>query len=151
MTNFIGDYTCKVDEKGRIMFPSALKKQIQEGTGDRFVIKKDIYEKCLVLYTIEEWERQNKIIREKINPYNREHNKFLRTFFKGTAEVTLDNNNRLLIPKKLLDEIEANKEVVLAGQFNKIEIWAKEYYEKIGCDEKEYIELAEKILGNNNN
>lgn len=150
MTNFIGDYTCKVDEKGRIIFPSALKKQIQEGTGEKFVIKKDIYEKCLVLYTIEEWERQNKIIREKINPYNREHNKFLRTFFKGTAEVTLDNNNRLLIPKRLLDEIGANKEVVLAGQFNKIEIWAKEDYDKIGCNEQEYIELAEKILGNNN-
>ncbi len=147
MTNFIGDYPCKLDTKGRVLLPSAMKKQMSPGAQDRFVIKKDIFEKCLVLYPIDEWERQNKIIRAKTNPYNREHNQFLRTFFKGTAELLLDGNNRLLIPRRLLDEINADKEIVLAGQFNKIEIWPKDIYEKAVSSDNEFAAIAEKILG----
>lgn len=145
MTNFIGDYNCKLDTKGRIMLPSTFKRQMGTGDQDKFVIKKDIFAKCLVLYPMEEWERQNKILRSKINPYNREHTQFVRAFYKGAAEIITDGNNRLLIPKRLLDEIGENKEVVLTGQFNKIEIWPKEAYEKISDDE--FASLAEKVLG----
>ncbi|NBC83703.1 MAG: division/cell wall cluster transcriptional repressor MraZ [Bacteroidetes bacterium] len=147
MTNFIGDYQCKIDAKGRITFPSAFKKQITGEHPDKFVIKKDIYEKCLVLYTLEEWERQNELIKQQTNPYNKEHNRFLREFFKGTAELALDANNRLLIPKRLHSEIGDVNEVVLAGQFNKIEVWAKADYESLGNDEDEFADLANKILG----
>jgi len=147
MTNFIGDYQCKIDAKGRITFPSAFKKQITGEHPDKFVTKKDIYEKCLVIYTLEEWERQNELIKQQTNPYNKEHNQFLREFFKGTAELALDANNRLLIPKRLHNEIGDANEVVLAGQFNKIEIWAKTDYESLGNDEEEFADLANKILG----
>ena len=58
------------------MLPSAFKKQMPATAQDKFVIKKDIYEKCLVLYPIDEWERQNQLIRQNINPYNKEHNRF---------------------------------------------------------------------------
>ena len=151
MTTFIGDYTCKADAKGRITFPSAFKKQISSASADRYVVKKDIFEQCLVLYPMEEWERQNEIIRQRINPYNKEHNKFLRNFYKGTAEVTLDGNNRLLIPKRLLDLVEISKEVVLAGQGNKIEIWAKELYDRVDEPEEDFAKLAENIMGNTGN
>ncbi|MFO7656235.1 MAG: division/cell wall cluster transcriptional repressor MraZ [Bacteroidales bacterium] len=147
MTNFIGDHTCKLDSKGRVLLPSAFKKQMSPDNQDSFVIKKDIFAKCLVLYPIEEWNRQNDIIRAKTNPYNREHNQFLRTFYKGTAEISLDGNNRLLIPKRLLDEIEAENDIVLAGQFNKIELWPKDTYNKIISGDDEFASLAEKILG----
>ncbi len=151
MTTFIGDYTCKVDAKSRILLPSAFKRQMSKDIQDKFVIKKDIFENCLLLFPIEEWERQNKILRSKTNPYNKEHNKFLRGFFKGIAEVLLDANNRLLIPKRLLDEIEADKELVLAGQFGKIEIWPKEIYHKIESGSPDFAALAEKIMGSINN
>jgi MraZ protein len=151
MTNFIGDYICKIDTKGRVMLPAALKKQMSLTDADRFVIKKDIFARCLVLYPIEEWERQNRIIRAKVNPYKKEHNQFLRAFYKGTADVILDGNNRLLIPKRLLEIIGINnKEVVLAGQYNKIEIWPKDAYERIDGSDDEFASLAEKILGNLN-
>ena len=78
MITFIGEYTCKVDAKGRIMLPSAFKKQMSGSNQEKFVIKKDIFENCLVLFPIDEWERQNRIIRKKINPYKKEHNLFLR-------------------------------------------------------------------------
>jgi len=147
MSTFIGDYDCKVDDKGRVLFPSSLRKQINSASPDRFVVKKDIYEDCLVLYLTEEWDRQTQIIRKNTNPYNRNHNQFIREFFRGTAEVTLDSNGRLLLPRKLLDLTGISKDVVLAGMNGKIEIWAKNKYESGQMNPEAFANLAEEILG----
>jgi MraZ protein len=72
---------------------------------------------------------------------------FLRNFFKGTAELTLDSNNRMLIPKRLLDIIEAERDVVLAGEDGRIEIWAASVYDTIGMPADDFANLAEKLLG----
>jgi MraZ protein len=82
-----------------------------------------------------------------MNPYNREHNMFLRNFFKGTAELSLDNSNRLLIPKRLMDLIEAERDVVLAGQDGRIEIWSAVVYDKIDMAAEDFADLAEKLMG----
>ena len=147
MATFIGDYTCKVDVKGRIILPMAFKKQMPADAQDHFVVRKDIFENCLVLYSIEDWNRQLEKIRKRINPYNREHNRFLRNFFKGTAELQLDNSNRLLIPRRMLEMISAGRDVVLAGQDGRIEIWAASIYEQIGLPADEFANLAEKLMG----
>ncbi len=153
MTIFIGDYTCKIYAKGRVMLSAAFKKQMPAAAQDKFVIKKDIYQKCLVLYPMDEWERQNQLIQQNINPYNKEHSQFLREFYKDTAEVELDANNRFLIPARLLNlaGIDKDKEVVLAGQLGKIEIWAKELYDKTSESINDFGDLANKILGGNIN
>jgi MraZ protein len=148
MATFIGDYTCKVDAKGRIILPMAFKRQMPAGAQDHFVVRKDIFERCLVLYSIEDWNRQIEKIRSRINPYNREHNLFLRNFFKGTAELTLDNNNRLLVPKRLMDLAGIGRDVVLAGQDGRIEMWAADMYEKIDMPSEDFANLAEKLMGN---
>jgi MraZ protein len=147
MATFIGDYTCKVDVKGRIILPMAFKKQMPSDAQDHFVVRKDIFENCLVLYSIEDWNWQLGKIRKRINPYNREHNMFLRNFFKGTAELSLDNNNRMLVPKKLLDMIGVERDVVLAGQDGRIEIWAADRYDKIDMPAEDFANLAEKLMG----
>ena len=147
MTTFIGEYNCKLDAKGRLMLPAAFKKHLSANSQDRFVIKRDIYEKCLVLYPWDEWERMNKLIKKNTNPYNKEHNNFLRAFFKGTAELTLDNTNRLLIPKRLLEETNIANEAILAGQFGKIEIWAPDIYDSSMPTNDAFASLAETILG----
>jgi MraZ protein len=147
MASFIGDYICKVDTKSRVTLPAAYKKQMPEGAEERFVIKKDIYEKCLILYTIEEWEKQNESLRSSMNPYNKDHNRFLREYFRGTAEVAADANNRILIPARLLEYAGIDKDVVLSGQDRKIEIWAKEAYESKEEQADDFAALAEKILG----
>ncbi len=147
MATFIGDYKCKVDVKGRIILPAAFKKQMPADADDHFVVRRDIFENCLVLYSGEDWNRQIEKIRKRLNPYNREHNMFLRNFFKGTAELALDNNNRLLIPKRMLELIGADRDVVLAGQDGRIEIWAADGYEKIDLPANEFANLAEKLLG----
>jgi MraZ protein len=147
MATFIGDYTCRVDAKGRIILPSAFKKQMPAAAMDKFVVKKDIFEKCLVLYPMDEWDRQNSIIRERLNPYNKEHSRFLRGFYKGTAEVVLDANNRILVPKRLLDLVQIKSEVILAGQDGKIEIWSNSLYNEQESEADEFARLAEKIMG----
>ncbi|MEN9445404.1 MAG: hypothetical protein RIS47_2295 [Bacteroidota bacterium] len=148
MTTFIGEYTAKLDDKGRLAFPAALKKQSRSEEPDRYVLKRDIYEKCLVLYPIEEWHRQTELIRSKINPYNQAHARFLRGFFRGTAEITLDAQNRMILPKLLADKVEIEREIYMAGIDGKIEIWAKHLYEQLDDDMEDFAQLAGEILGN---
>lgn len=147
MITFIGEFNLKADAKGRLVFPSAFKKQIKSSDRDQFVVKEDLFEKCLVLYPMEEWERQNAILRKQLNPFNAKHNTFLRGFAKGAAEVALDASNRILIPRRLLDFAGVNKEVVLAGQNGKIEIWAKDKYEELFSGDTDFAALADEILG----
>lgn len=146
MITFIGEFNLKIDAKGRLVFPSAFKKQVDTSLPGQFVVKEDLFEKCLVLYPMEEWERQNTIIRKKLNPFNRKHNLFIRGFAKGAAEVHLDNNSRLLIPKRLLEFAGIDKEVVLAGQNGKIEIWSRKNYEGLWGDDVDFAGLAEDIM-----
>jgi MraZ protein len=150
MISFIGDYSCKVDAKGRVTLPSAFKRQMKEGAQDGFVLKSDVFEKCLILYPMKEWERQNQIIRSKTNPYNKEHAKFLRMFFSGTAELILDGSSRVLIPKRLLEYAGIDGEAVMAGQYGRIEIWAAGRYEQVSRATDEFATMAEKILGGSN-
>ncbi|MBN1251982.1 MAG: protein mraZ [Bacteroidales bacterium] len=149
MYSFIGEYFCKIDSKGRVLFPSALKKQMENTFAEKFVIKKDIYENCLILYTIDEWERQNEILRTKLNTYNKEHSKLLRAYFRGTAEITLDSSNRMLLPKRLMELAGIENDIYMSGQDKKIEIWSKQAYDANMIDENEFSTLAEKLLGSN--
>lgn len=148
MATFIGDYISKLDSKSRAVLPSAFKKQMEFSEEDSFIVKKDIFENCLVLYPQSEWERQIEIIKKNTNPYNKDHNRFVREFFRGTAEITLDSNNRILLPKRLTEVVGIKKEIYMAGQDSKIEIWAKELYEESTIDNKELAELAEKVMVN---
>ncbi len=145
---FVGECNGKLDSKGRVIFPSQLKRQVpDEEQSAAFVLKRDIYEKCLVLYPMSEWNRQTGMLKKRLNPFNRKHAEFLREFYRGTAEVYLDNNGRLLIPKVLLDYIGGEKELVFAGQEGKVEIWDKDAYAKKKMDNDSFAELADDILG----
>jgi MraZ protein len=145
MTNFIGDYIGKIDAKGRFVFPSPFKKQM-DGVVNRFVVKKDIFENCLVLYPYDEWKRQVAIIRKRLNPYNKTHNLFLRKFYKDTVEVSLDSAGRLLVPKNILQSANIEREVVFVGQDDKIELWNKLEYEKVDISQQDFARLAEDIF-----
>lgn len=150
MITFVGDFEVKTDDKGRIVLPSAFKKVLGANGDDRFVVRKDLYEVCLVLFPYAEWEQELNRIREKLNPYNREHSRFLRDFFKGSAEVTLDGNGRFLVPKRLMELAGIDREVVLVGVDKKIEIWDKTKYENSGMGSEELALMAEKFLGGAN-
>lgn len=146
MMTFIGEYTAKTDDKGRIVFPSAFKSVLPAEGDMRFVLKKDIFEDCLEMYTYEEWERQSMEVKSKLNMFNREHAAFWREYMRDRAVVEPDGKiGRLSIPKKLLESIGVTKEVVFSGNDYKIEIWSKEKFEASRISNDQYIALAEKI------
>jgi len=148
MATFIGDFVCKADAKGRIVLPSLFKKVMNAMEENRFVVRKDLFGECLILSPYPDWEEEMNEIRARINMYNRAENQFYRQYFRGAAEVVLDANGRMLLPKRLLEKINLSKEIVLVGVDNKIELWAKYVYESEEIPEGELALMAERILGN---
>ena len=143
MINFIGEYRAKMDDKGRLIFPSAFKALMPAGAPARFVIRKNTFEECLDMFIYEEWEKESARIREMLNPFDREDAMFWRAYTRDRAVVEPDPKlGRMTIPRKLLELIGANKEIVFSGSDNKIEIWAAEKYDTSGISEEEFISLA---------
>ena len=143
MNTFIGEYTVKIDDKGRMVFPSAFKSLMPADGDMRFVIKKDIFEDCLEMYTFEEWERQSSEVKSRLNFFNRDHAMFWRDYMRDRAIVEPDGKvGRISVPKKLLEAIGVNKEVVFSGNDYKIEIWAREKFEEARISNEQYISLA---------
>ena len=143
MNTFIGEYTVKIDDKGRMVFPSAFKSLMPADGDMRFVIKKDIFEDCLEMYTFEEWERQSSEVKSRLNFFNRDQAMFWREYMRDRAIVEPDGKvGRISVPKKLLEAIGVNKEVVFSGNDYKIEIWAREKFEEARISNEQYISLA---------
>jgi len=146
--NLIGTYECKVDAKGRLMVPSALKKQLAPMMQDGFVIKRAVFQNCLELYPMEEWN----VLMKRMNGLNRfkkKNNDFIRRFTAGVKTVEVDTNGRLLIPKDLVGFAGIEKEIVLSSAINIVEIWDKNKYEQTLEDSSDdFADLAEEVMGN---
>ena len=146
MVTFIGEYTSKIDDKGRMVFPAPLKGMLPPGSDMRFVIKKDLFEPCLQMYTLEEWEHTSAEVKSKLNFFNRQHAIFWREYMRDRDVVEPDAKlGRITVSRKLLDAIGVTKEVVFSGNDFKIEIWAKEEFEKQRIPNEEYIAIAESL------
>ena len=130
------------------MVPSALKKQLAPMLQDGFVLKRSVFQPCLELYPMQEWN----VLMQKINGLNRfkkKNNDFIRRFTAGVKMVEVDSNGRLLIPKDLFGFAGINKEIVLSSAVNIIEIWDKDKYENtIDETSDDFAELAEEVMGN---
>ena len=148
MAKFIGCYKAKVDDKGRLIFPSAFKSSMGEGSGLRFVVKKSLFSECLEMYAYDQWEKDSEEVRSRLNFFNREHDTFWRQYMRGTADVEVDGKlGRMTIPKALLEKAGITKEVVFAGNNHLIEIWDKDRYEAQEMSSGDFVALAEKLLG----
>lgn len=150
LNTFTGTYECKVDAKGRLMIPSALKKQLAASLQDGFVLKRSVFQPCLELYPMAEWN----LMMQKINKLNRfvkKNNDFIRRFTAGVKVVEVDDLGRLLIPKDLVAFSKISKDIVLSSAVNIVEIWDKDLYEKsIAGDDIDFADLAEDVMGNVN-
>ena len=151
MLNLIGTYECKADVKGRVMVPSPLKKQLLPVMTDGFVIKRAVFQPCLEMYPMNEWN----VLMQKmgqLNRFNRKNNDFIRRFTAGVKTVELDATGRLLIPKDLLSFAGINKEIVVSSAINIIEIWDKKKYEQaINDSANDFADLAEDVMGDESN
>lgn len=147
MNAIVGTYECKIDTKGRVLVPTALKKQLPQIT-EGFILKRSVFEKCLELWPIAEWNLMMEKI-NKLNRFNRKNDLFVRKFMAGVKSVDIDDAGRLLIAKDLIDFAKINKEVVFSSKINVIEIWDKTVYEEIlNNDDFDFGDLAEEVMGN---
>ena len=148
MINLIGTYECTVDNKGRIMIPAQLKKQLDGLTKEPFILKRSVFQNCLELFPYSEW----KLMMDKVNKLNRfvkKNNDFIRMYTAGVKSIDLDSNGRLLVPKDLIAISKLTKHVVLSSSINIIEIWDKDEYEKSINDPKvDFAKLTEEVMGN---
>ena len=144
--HLLGEYECKVDSKGRFLLPSGLRKQLSEADQERFVINRGL-ENNLTLYPESEWLRISREV-NSLNIYNKKNREFIRYFFRGATELKLDSASRLLVPKQLIEYGKINREIVLFAYGQRIEIWAKEEYDKMMAAEPEdFSSLAEEVMG----
>ena len=147
MNTLIGTYECKVDAKGRLMMPVAFKKQLASVTEKGFVLKRAVFQPCLELYPMQEWESMMQNV-NKLNRFKKKNNDFIRRFTAGVKSVDLDVSGRLLIPKDLVGFAGITKEIVVTSAVNIIEIWDKDKYEKAIDDAaNDFADLAEDVMG----
>ncbi|WP_188462543.1 division/cell wall cluster transcriptional repressor MraZ [Bizionia arctica] len=147
MNSLIGTYECKVDAKGRLMLPVALKKQLSPVLQNGFVLKRAVFQSCLELYPMSEWEALMQRI-NKLNRFKKKNNDFIRRFTAGVKVIEIDATGRLLIPKDLVLFADISKEIVLSAAVNIIEIWDKEKYEQAIDDATvDFADLAEDVMG----
>ena len=147
MNTLIGTYECKVDAKGRLMLPVAFKKQLASVTEKGFVLKRAVFQPCLELYPMQEWESMMQNV-NKLNRFKKKNNDFIRRFTAGVKSIDLDVSGRLLIPKDLVGFAGITKEIVVTSAVNIIEIWDKDIYEKAIDDAADdFADLAEDVMG----
>ncbi len=147
MNSLIGTYECRVDAKGRLMLPSALKKQLSAVAQNGFVLKRAVFQPCLELYPMSEWEALMQKV-NKLNRFKKKNNDFIRRFTAGVKFIELDVSGRLLVSKDLIAFAGISKDIVVSSAVNIIEIWDKDNYEKAIDDAVgDFADLAEEVMG----
>ena len=147
MNYLIGTYECKIDVKGRLLIPSAFKKQLAPVIPKGFVLKRAVFQNCLELYPLAQWEELIKKV-NSLNRFKKKNNDFIRRFTAGVKFIELDGNGRSLIPKDLIEFSNINRDVTLSTSVNIIEIWDKSSYEKAIADSRDdFAQLAEEVMG----
>lgn len=146
MTSLIGEFDCKVDAKGRVMFPVNLRNQLEADFDAGFVINRNLHQKCLVLYPVSEWNRLNKKL-SKLNRLIKANDVFVRKFTGGATACNADVQGRLLLPKPLTEYAGIGADVKVLGSNNVIEIWDRKAYEEFLNQDVNIEKLAEDVLG----
>lgn len=145
MAFFTSEYECKIDAKGRLALPSKIKSALPETSGNELVIRRG-FETCLILYPMVEYKKiYSKIA--GLSEFNEEYRKLQRNFFRGSSVVELDSAGRLLIPKLMMGYAQLDKDSIVVGMGNKVEIWNPTLYEQNLIDDpSEFSKLAQKYL-----
>lgn len=145
MNHLTGEYQCKVDSKCRLRLPSGLIRQFG-GDVRSFTVNRG-FEKHLIMYPKEVWVQKTKEINQ-LNIYKKQHRQVIRYFYRGATEVNLDNADRVLLPKSLLEYAGIENEVVLFAYQSQIEIWSKGQYETmINLEPDDFSEIADEVFG----
>ena len=143
---FIGNIEAKTDSKGRVFLPACFRRILQANGCEKVMLRKDVYQDCLVIYPEESWNEQLNLLRSRLDKWNAKHQMIFRQFVADVEELGIDSNGRILLPKRYMNMANIKQEVRFIGMDDTIEIWAKEKVEKPFMTPEEFGEELEKIM-----
>ena len=145
MAFFTGEHECKLDAKGRLVIPARLKSVLPEASKKSIIIRKG-FEPNLIIYSLHEFQNIYTRI-SSLNEFSSEQRKLKRKLFSSISQVDLDSNGRFLLPKGMIQHCNINKDVILVGMGNVIELWSPSNYNKnLISNTEEFSKLAQKYL-----
>lgn len=147
MLHFLGNIEAKADAKGRIFVPAIFRKRLQSEGEEFLVLRKDIFQDCLVLYPGSVWEKEIERLRGRLNKWNQEQQQLFRQFVLDAERVEMDSSGRILVPKRYLQLVCIETDVRFLGVDETIEIWAKERLEKPLVDPGEFSSKLQLLMG----
>lgn len=121
---FLGNIEAKTDTKGRAFLPALFRKVLQASGEECLVLRKDVFQKCLVLYPESVWNERLDLLKTQLKPWKQAHQQMFRQFVSEAEVVTLDGNGRFLISKRLQKIAEIDQDIQFIGMDNTIEIWS---------------------------
>ncbi len=143
---FIGSFKYSIDSKGRIALPAKLRKYVNPEANDTFILTRNP-SKCIDIYPMDEWKSLIANRLKQLNQFDPKESMFMRMFLEAAAEDSLDSQSRLLVPKSLIEYAEIENEVLILGQFDKIEVWNPAVYENyIKENRSSYEEIAKDVM-----
>lgn len=148
---FLGNIEARVDVKGRVFLPSIFRKILQSGGEERLVLRKDVFQSCLVLYPESVWNAQMDELRAKLNRWNKDHQRIFRQYVSDVEVVVLDGNGRFLIPKRYVQMTSIVQGVRFIGMGDSIEIWSEESVDKPFMEPEEFGAALEQIMNQEEN
>jgi MraZ protein len=144
---FLGTIEAKTDAKGRAFLPASFRKILQTGGEERLVMRKDVFQPCLVLYPESVWNVQLDALRQRLNRWNKQHQQVFRQFVSEVEILTLDGNGRFLIPKRYLRMADIEQDIKFVGLDDTIEIWSNKKAEEHQMSAEEFGSALEELMG----
>lgn len=143
---FLGNIEAKTDAKGRVFIPAAFRKQLQATAEERLVLRKDVFQDCLVLYPESVWMATQNELRQRLSRWSAREQAVFRQFVSDAEVVTPDGNGRILIPRRYLAMAGIAGDVRFIGVDNTIELWAKERAEAPFIEPEEFGKAIEELI-----
>ena len=145
MAFFTSEFECKLDSKGRLVLPAKIKSSLPEVSTTELVLRKG-FESNLILYPMLEYKKIHQKI-SSLSEFNPEQRQLKRIFFRSIAQVEMDGAARILVPKGMLANAKIERDVILIGMGNYIEIWNPDVFnQSLSVNEAEFSDLAQKYL-----
>ena len=148
---FLGNIEAKTDAKGRAFLPAVFRKVLQGGGEERLVLRKDVFQPCLVLYPESVWNEQMDQMRAKLNRWNRQQQQVYRQFVSEVELLTLDGNGRFLIPKRYQKMAEIEQDIKFVGMGDTIEIWSNQKAAEQQMTPEDFEAALEELMGSGEN
>ena len=143
---FLGNIEAKTDAKGRVFLPSVFRKVLQASGEELLVLRKDIYQKCLVIYPESVWNEKVDMLKAQLEPWKPSHQQMLRQFISEAEAISLDGNGRFLISKRLQKSAEIDQDVQFIGMDNTIELWSPQQLKQILKNDEDFGKEFEDIM-----